>query len=211
MGVFSRIFGLSNEDSSNAHPTMADSMPETTVPQPTMADSTLEENADASASAYTPGVIKVNLQTGRPIDAIYLYIKQDNTELGYNDAIRLHNIDAMDEGVTRIKNGLKTLLDQVNMKYQDRVLKQETIVKTCKRLCYSDSESEAQSILDQLNSHIKKVEQLRKDLEEGADNVRNMTDTYEKGFKQGMLDIMGGGIHAVAPTSASSDIAIIEG
>lgn len=211
---FSRFFGLSNEESSSAQPSMADSMPETTVPQPSEADSKTEDNDGAShAPLYTPGVVTVNLQTGRPIDAIYLYLKQDNEQLGYNDAIRLHNMTAMEEGVKRIKNHLKTLLDQVNMKYQGRVLKQKNVVKTYKEMKYLNSESEAQYILDQLNYHIQEIERLRKDLETGSDNVKNMTETYEKGFKQGMLDIMGGGIHAVAPSSPSSstEFAVIEG
>lgn len=214
---FSRLFGKSNEDSSNAKSTMAEIPSIATEIQTTNAESQAAEDQvindiPTSKSTYRPGAVTVDLHTGRPIDAIYLYIKQDNEQLGYNDAIRLHNMKAMEEGVDRIKNHLKTLFDQVNMKYQGRVLKQKNIVKTYHDMCYFDSESEAQSVLDQLNYHIQEVERLRKDLETGSDNVKNMTETYEKGFKQGMLDIMGGEIHAVAPTSAtSSDIAVIEG
>lgn len=213
----SRLFGLSNEVSSNAQPTIALSQPIESEVQTTESESHSSENQENSSVSisqpeHKPGVITVNLQTGRPIDAIYLYIKQDNEQLGYNDAIRLHNMKAMEEGVARIKNRLKTLFDQVNMKYQGRVLKQKNIVKTYHDMCYLDSENEAQSILDQLNYHIQEIERLRKDLESNSENVKNMTETYEKGFKQGMLDIMGGGIHTVAPTSAtSSEIAVIEG
>lgn len=214
----SRLFGKSNEDSSNAQSTMVEIPAIARESQATNSDSQSAEDLvvnapKASKSTYRPGVVTVDLHTGRPIDAIYLFIKQDNEQLGYNDAIRLHNMKAMEEGVDRIKNHLKTLFDQVNMKYQGRVLKQKNIVKTYHDMCYFDSESEAQSVLDQLNYHIQEVERLRKDLETGSDNVKNMTETYEKGFKQGMLDIMGGGIHAVAPTSASSstEFAVIEG
>lgn len=214
---FSSLFGMSNEETSNAQPTVAASQPIEPVAQSAVSESYPSEIQEGSAASgskpeYNPGVVTINLRTGRPIDAIYWYIKNDNEQLGYTDAIRLHNIEAMEEGVNRIKNGLKTLFDQVNTKYQERVLKQETIVKTFRMLAYSVSESEAQSVLDQLKLHIQEVERFRKDLESNADNVRNMTDTYKKGFKQGMLDIMGGGIHKVAPTSASSsENAIIEG
>ncbi len=215
---FSKLFGKSNEDSSNAQSGMAE-IPsiateiQTTNAESQAADDQVINDIPASKSTYRPGVVTVDLHTGRPIDAIYLYIKQDNEQLGYNDAIRLHNMTAMEEGVKRIKNHLKTLLDQVNMKYQGRVLKQKNVVKTYKEMGYLNSESEAQYILDQLNYHIQEIERLRKDLETGSDNVKNMTETYEKGFKQGMLDIMGGGIHAVAPSSPSSstEFAVIEG
>ena len=96
---------------------------------------------------------------------------------------------------------------------KDIAIEVKNVVKTYKEMGYLNSESEAQYILDQLNYHIQEVERLRKDLEAGSDNVKNMTETYEKGFKQGMLDIMGGGIHAVAPSSPSSstEFAVIEG
>ena len=167
-----------------------------------------------SEEPYKPGVVKIDLHTGRPIDAIYLYIKQDNEALGYNDAIRLHNLRALSEGKERIKNKLKTLFDQVSMKYQDKILKQETNVKTYKAMGYLESEQEAQSVLDRLKYHLSEIERLRNDLENDAENVRTMIETYEKGFSQGMLDIMGGQIGTVAPQPENSkidDLAIVEG
>lgn len=206
---FNMLFGKNKSQSANA-----EIQPVVTEPQPTMAESQSVEDKEelTHTPSVTPGVVTVNLQTGRPIDAIYLYIKQDNESLGYNDAIHLHNMKAMEEGVARIKNKLRTLLDQVNMKYKNKILKQQSTVKMYHDMCYSDSERDAQYLLDQLNFHIQEVERLRKDLESNADNVRHMIETYEKGFKQGMLDINGGGLHSVAPISSpSSDKILIEG
>lgn len=203
---FTKLFGFGNDAKVQPVASDVESTKENTE------TSAVPEMPSVQHTDYKPGVVTINLHTGRPIDAIYLYIKQDNEQLGYNDAIRFHNLQAMTEGVTRIKNKLKTLFDQVNMKYQDKATKLRRDVKTYTDMFYLESAAESQEQLDRVLYHIQEIERLRKDLESNAENVRTMIETYEKGFKHGMLDIMGGGIHSVAPTDASSnDFAVIEG
>lgn len=129
----------------------------------------------------------IDIRTNKPIDAVYVYIKTDYEERGYNDAITLSDVSYMNKGVSKITNELRVLFKQVRLKYDEALKDVENKIALYESMFMTSSLKDAQAKMDLIKSHLDELTQLEKDLDSNAPSMQNMIDSYQRGFMTGIM------------------------
>ena len=157
----------------------------TTEPQvPTASKDTVREENNPARNKE--GIVTIEYGTGYPIDVIYAYIRKDYSYKGYNDAMVNPDASYLEMGRQLIKNELKSLFDQISVRYKDEIKQLETMIRINETMGLTDTAMHLQTQKDIYTRHLSEIEEMRKGLESGSQQLQLMIGSYEKGFKTGI-------------------------
>lgn len=147
------------------------------------------QDVNSSPLEHNPIKIRqvIDIRTNKPIDAVYVYIKTDYEQRGYNDAITLSDVAYMNKGINKITNELRVLFKQVRLKYDEALKDVENKIALYESMFMASSLKDAQAKLDLIKSHLNELTQLEKDLDDNAPSMQNMIDSYQRGFMTGIM------------------------
>lgn len=169
MSIFSKLFG--SKDSKRE--------PENVIDREMFVDDT-EPSEDVS------NVITIHYGTGFPIDAIYAFVRKDMEADGYNDALCCPDNSYRDRKIKVIKNELRTIFDQVNLRYIDLIkqLEAQITFSTQQGLTGKVNTLEVQKSL--MEEHVDRLQDLKNKFESNDPTMVGMLDSYEMGFSRGI-------------------------
>lgn len=157
----------------------------TTEPQvPTASKDTVREENNPARNKE--GIVTIEYGTGYPIDVIYAYIRKDYSSKGYDDAMVNPDASYLEMGRQLIKNELKSLFDQISVRYKDEIKQLETMIRINETMGLTDTAMHLQTQKDIYTRHLSEIEEMRKGLESGSQQLQLMIGSYEKGFKTGI-------------------------
>lgn len=132
------------------------------------------------------GIVTIEFGTGYPIDVIYAYVRKDYSPQGYDDAMVNPDASYMEMGKQLIKNKLKSLFDQISVRYKDEIRQLETMIHINETMGLTDTAMHLQTQKEIYTRHLTEIEEMRKGLESGSQQLQLMIGSYEKGFKTGI-------------------------
>lgn len=131
-------------------------------------------------------IVTIEYGTGYPIDVIYTYVRKDYSTQGYDDAMVNPDASYMEMGKQLIKNKLKSLFDQISVRYKDEIRQLETMIHINETMGLTDTAMHLQTQNEIYTRHLGEIEDMRKGLESGTQQLQLMIGSYEKGFKTGI-------------------------
>lgn len=131
-------------------------------------------------------IVTIEYGTGYPIDVIYAYIRKDYSPKGYDDAMVNPDASYLEMGKQLIKNKLKSLFDQISVRYKDEIRQLETVIHINETMGLTDTAMHLQTQKEIYTRHLAEIEEMRKSLESGSQQLQLMIGSYEKGFKTGI-------------------------
>lgn len=181
MSFFEKLFGGSKRPSEQSASSPVSNIPAQETPSIQDVNSKPLENNPIKIRQV------IDIRTNKPIDAVYVYIKTDYEERGYNDAITLSDVSYMNKGVSKITNELRVLFKQVRLKYDEALKDVENKIALYESMFMASSLKDAQAKMDLIKSHLDELTQLEKDLDSNAPSMQNMIDSYQRGFMTGIM------------------------
>ncbi len=157
----------------------------TQEPQAPAADpETANKTTDSSQEKHE--IITIEYGTGYPIDVIYAYIRQDNCQKGYDDAMVNPDISYLEIGKQLINDKLKSLFDQITVKYKDEIRELDTMIRINETMGLTTTALHLQTRKEIYARHLAEIEAMKKGLTAGDEQFQLMIKSYEKGFKTGI-------------------------
>lgn len=141
---------------------------------------------DCNPAYNKEGIVTIEYGTGYPIDVIYAYIRKDYSSKGYDDAMVNPDASYLEMGKQLIKNKLKSLFDQISLRYKDEIRQLETMIRINETMGLTDTAMHLQTQKEIYTRHLAEIEEMRKGLESGNQQLQLMIGSFEKGFKTGI-------------------------
>lgn len=183
MGLFSWLTGrkTASPEAVAAQESIVDTLPE--IKEEDFVDNSEPESANQSLSNE---IYRVSYGTGFPIDVIYGFINRDFEQKGYDDAMVNTSISYKESGKQLIINELKSLFQQVTLRYQRDKMGIEVMIENLEGQGLPLQVKALRMRLQLLDDHIKKIVDMQTALDKKEESVMRMVITYERGFLKGL-------------------------
>lgn len=182
MSLFKTLFnGSGNRTSLSNQPLQADPI-----------DLTSQETGGVDRNEFvsddTPGVKigHVNYGTGCPIDAIYAFITRDYEEQGYQDALVNADLSYRKAKEELLRNSLKSLFNQVKMRYTDDIRKLQVQIRTAEEQMINSAVEMLKAQIETYESHMNEIRKMEQSLEKNDPSMTLMIESYTRGFLRGV-------------------------
>jgi hypothetical protein len=129
----------------------------------------------------------VNSFTG--INAIYSYLQSDFESKGFNDALTSPDDKYKEDNLRLIKFDLEIIISKVKTYHESFLKELEFHVSSRKRSGLIDLVEELLSKKEDLENHIKKVEQIEESLKTDSGLFERAILAYNRGFTKGLASI----------------------
>lgn len=182
MSLFKNMFsGSRNDESGSNLQLQADPIDLTTQEK-----NNLERNEFVSDE--TPGykIGHVNYGTGCPIDAIYAFITRDYEEQGFQDALVNADLSYRIAKEQLLRNSLKSLFNQVKMRYTDDIRKIKVQIRTAEEQMISSAVEMLKAQIETYESHMSEIKKMEDNLEKNDASMTLMIESYTRGFLRGI-------------------------
>lgn len=182
MSLFKNMFsGSRNDESGSNLQLQADPIDLTTQEK-----NNLERNEFVSDE--TPGykIGHVNYGTGCPIDAIYAFITRDYEEQGFQDALVNADLSYRTAKEQLLRNSLKSLFNQVKMRYTDDIRKIKVQIRTAEEQMISSAVEMLKAQIETYESHMSEIKKMEDNLEKNDASMTLMIESYTRGFLRGI-------------------------
>lgn len=130
-------------------------------------------------------IITINYGTGMPIDVIYDFIKRDNEQSGYNDALVNSAADYCIAREKIILNTLNQLFDQVLLRYRFEIRQLEVKIENATALFAITTAANYNAQKGIYEDHMAKITDMKAKVAANAPEMMVMIDTYRRGFTKG--------------------------
>lgn len=141
---------------------------------------------DTDPSENVANVITIHYGTGFPIDAIYAFVRKDLEADGYNDAICCPDNSYRDKRIKVYKNELRTIFEQVNLKYIDLIKQLEAQISFSKDQGLEGRANALEVQKSLMDEHVRRLKELEEKFENNDSTMIGMLDSYEMGFSRGI-------------------------
>lgn len=141
---------------------------------------------DSEPSKDVRNIVTIQYGTGFPIDAIYAFVRKDLEDEGYNDALCCPDNSYKDRRIKIIKNELKTIFDQVNLKYIDLIKQLDAQIAFSNQQGLSGRANTLEVQKSLMEEHINRLKDLENKFENNDSTMVGMLDSYEMGFSRGI-------------------------
>ena len=152
---------------------------EPTIEQNVLVEETNEEKPVNSKITITYG-------TGKAIDLIYNFLKDDYESKGYDDALTNPDSSYKEMNKAMIKSSLEVKFKQVRRRYEDDLRTIDFHINSRKEAGLIELVKELETKKEILLQHVKELNTMEKDFMDEAPYMMGMLYSYERGFLRGL-------------------------
>ena len=152
---------------------------EPTIEQNVLVEETNEEKPVNSKITITYG-------TGKAIDLIYNFLKDDYESKGYDDALTNPDSSYKEMNKAMIKSSLEVKFKQVRRRYEDDLRTIDFHINSRKEAGLIELVKELETKKEILLQHVKELNTMEQDFLNEAPYMMGMLFSYERGFLRGL-------------------------
>ena len=154
------------------------------VEQPTVEQNVLVE--DANEEKPVNNVVTITYGTGKAIDLIYNFLKDDYESKGYDDALTNPDSSYKEMNKAMIKSSLEVKFKQVRRRYEDDLRTIDFHINSRKEAGLIELVKELETKKEILLQHVKELNTMEQDFMNEAPYMMGMLFSYERGFLRGL-------------------------
>ena len=152
---------------------------EPSVNQNVLVEETNEEKSVKNTVVITYG-------TGKAIDLIYNFLKDDYESKGYDDTLTNPDTSYKEMNKSMIKSSLEIKFKQVRRRYEDDLRTIDFHIHSRKEAGLIELVKELETKKEILLQHVKELNTMEKDFVDEAPYMMGMLYSYERGFLRGL-------------------------
>ena len=130
--------------------------------------------------------ITIAYGTGRPIDLIYNFLKDDYESKGYDDALTNPDTSYKEMNKSMIKSALEVKFKQVQRRYEDDLKKIDFHINSRKEAGLVELVKELETKKEILLQHVNELNTMEQDFINEKPYMMGMLYSYERGFVRGL-------------------------
>lgn len=130
--------------------------------------------------------ITITYGTGKAIDLIYNFLKDDYESKGYDDALTNPDSSYKEMNKSMIKSSLEVKFKQVRRRYEDDLRTIDFHINSRKEAGLIELVKELETKKEILLQHVKELNTMEQDFMNEAPYMMGMIFSYERGFLRGM-------------------------
>lgn len=154
------------------------------VAEPIIEQDVLVEDTNEEKS--TNNLITITYGTGKAIDLIYNFLKDDYESKGYDDALTNPDSSYKEMNKSMIKSALEIKFKQVRRKYEDDLRTIDFHINSRKEAGLIELVKELETKKEILLQHVKELNTMEQDFINEAPYMMGMLFSYERGFLRGL-------------------------
>ena len=154
------------------------------VEQPTVEQNVLVE--DANEEKPVNNIVTITYGTGKAIDLIYNFLKDDYESKGYDDALTKPDSSYKEMNKAMIKSSLEVKFKQVRRRYEDDLRTIDFHINSRKEAGLIELVKELETKKEILLQHVKELNTMEQDFMNEAPYMMGMLFSYERGFLRGL-------------------------
>lgn len=131
-------------------------------------------------------IVAIQYGTHMPIDAIYAFIARDYEDVGYEDAMCNMDPSYKESKILLIRNELKRLFEQVNLRYKKDLRELEVQINLVAQQGLMNTSAELNARKQTYLEHMDKTREMELALERNEQHMLGMINSYERGFLKGL-------------------------
>ena len=131
-------------------------------------------------------VVTITYGTGKAIDLIYNFLKDDYESKGYDDALTNPDSSYKEMNKAIIKSSLEVKFKQVRRRYQDDLRTIDFHINSRKEAGLIELVKELETKKEILLQHVKELNTMEQDFIDEAPYMMGMLFSYERGFLRGL-------------------------
>ena len=131
-------------------------------------------------------VVTITYGTGKAIDLIYNFLKDDYESKGYDDALTNPDSSYKEMNKAMIKSSLEVKFKQVRRRYQDDLRTIDFHINSRKEAGLIELVKELETKKEILLQHVKELNTMEQDFIDEAPYMMGMLFSYERGFLRGL-------------------------
>lgn len=147
--------------------------------QNVLVEETNEEKPAANKITITYG-------TGKAIDLIYSFLKDDYESKGYDDALTNPDSSYKEMNKSMIKSSLEVKFKQVRRRYEDDLRTIDFHINSRKEAGLIELVKELETKKEILLQHVKELNTMEQDFRDETPYMMGMLFSYERGFLRGL-------------------------
>ena len=154
------------------------------VEEPTMEQNlVVEENQNEKP---VNSIVTITYGTGKPIDLIYNFLKDDYECKGYDDALTNPDTSYKEMNKSMIKSSLEIKFKQVHRKYEDDLRTIDFHINSRKEAGLVELVKELETKKEILLQHVTELNTMEQDFINEVPYMMGMLFSYERGFLRGL-------------------------
>ena len=154
------------------------------VEEPTIEQNVLVE--ESNEEKPVDNKITITYSTGKAIDLIYSFLKDDYETKGYDDALTNPDSSYKEMNKAMIKSSLEVKFKQVRRRYEDDLRTIDFHINSRKEAGLIELVKELETKKEILLQHIKELNTMEQDFMDEAPYMMGMLFSYERGFLRGL-------------------------
>lgn len=131
-------------------------------------------------------VVTITYGTGKAIDLIYNFLKDDYESKGYDDALTNPDSSYKEMNKAMIKSSLEVKFKQVRRRYEDDLRTIDFHINSRKEAGLIELVKELETKKEILLQHVKELNTMEQDFLNEAPYMVGMLYSYERGFLRGL-------------------------
>jgi len=131
-------------------------------------------------------VVTITYGTGKAIDLIYNFLKDDYESKGYDDALTNPDSSYKEMNKAMIKSSLEVKFKQVRRRYEDDLRTIDFHINSRKEAGLIELVKELETKKEILLQHVKELNTMEQDFLNEAPYMMGMLYSYERGFLRGL-------------------------
>lgn len=143
-------------------------------------------NNEAKEKKTDNGLITIAYGTGKPIDLIYNFLKDDYENKGYEDALTNPDSSYKEMNKSMIKSSLEIKFKQVQRKYEDDLRKIDFHIKSRQDAGLVELVKELETKKEILQQHVSELNTMEQDFLNEKSYMMGMLYSYDRGFVKGL-------------------------
>ena len=154
-----------------------------------MVEPTIEDEGlvnEANEEKPVSNIVTITYGTGKPIDLIYNFLKDDYESKGYDDALTNPDTSYKEMNKLMIRSSLEVKFKQVHRKYEDDLRTIDFHIISRKEAGLIELVKELETKKEILLQHIKELNTMEQDFINEAPYMMGMFFSYERGFLRGL-------------------------
>ena len=154
------------------------------VKEPTIEQNVLVEETNEEKPVNN--IVTITYGTGKAIDLIYNFLKDDYESKGYDDALTNPDSSYKEMNKAMIKSSLEVKFKQVRRRYEDDLRTIDFHIDSRKEAGLIELVKELETKKEILLQHVKELNTMEKDFMDEAPYMMGMLYSYERGFLRGL-------------------------
>ena len=131
-------------------------------------------------------IVTITYGTGKAIDLIYNFLKDDYESKGYDDALTNPDSSYKEMNKAMIKSSLEVKFKQVRRRYEDDLRTIDFHINSRKEAGLIELVKELETKKEILLQHVKELNTMEQDFLNEAPYMMGMLFSYERGFLRGL-------------------------